>query len=35
MELDAGAVGIWSIFFFLGIFWALKKKDSIPRRKEK
>lgn len=35
VELDFIAVGVWSAIFFIGIFWALKRKDSIPRKKEK
>ena len=35
VELDFIAVGVWSTIFFIGIFWALKRKDSIPRKKEK
>ena len=35
IELDFIAVGVWSLIFFIGIFWALKRKDSIPRKKEK
>jgi hypothetical protein len=29
IELDFVAVGAWSLIFFLGTIWALKRKDSI------
>ena len=29
MDLDFMAVGLLTLFFFFGIYWALKKKDSI------
>ncbi len=34
IQLDLIAVAGWSLIFFIGIFWALKRKDSIPRKKE-
>ncbi len=35
IDLDLIAIGTLSLLFFVGILSALKKKDSIPRRKER